>query len=668
MLDGVTVKGFRPAVKLTREGFSTVVEGTPIAMAGSAFDVLDQIPMVQKTGDNLQVFGKGTPIVYVNGRRLRDLSELESIKSQDVKNVEVITSPGAKYDATVQSVVKIYTKKAVGEGFGVDLVSYYCQSETWNTSHKVAMKYRKGAWEIYDQVGYTGGVSKSKAENIQTVFDNTNWSWRQKASTESHSEKLRNTFTMNVELAKDNFIGVRYKTDFLLNHHSSSDMPSVKDDNGDKEEFLTRHTSKENSPVAHQLNAYYAGKVKNWDINLDIDYVNSKSKTESEYFENSDKGVNRKVLPMNDIRNSLFASRLVFEAPLWKGTLSYGAEYTYVSRQDDYVEETGNVPTTYSTLKEANIMPFVEYSRMTPLGQLSLGARNENATFTYYNHGVKADDKSRSYSQWFPSLSFSTKIADVMTQLAFTGKTHRPSYRQLSNDIMYANYFTWQTGNPFLKPEYIYDVSLTAVWKKFVCYLCYKDVNDAIFYSGERTVRGDVPVTKIFFDNVDHWRLFVAYFNYTTNVGIWRPDVSLSLQKQFYTYNDGFIKRGLNKPIPYFDFRNNVTLSKDLIAYVSFAYQGKGNYQNMDENKDMVLLNVALTKTFMNGNLSVKIEGDDLFRGRCDGYLLYFPGMTIDNSNSYDSRCCAITVRYKFNQSKSKYKSQSTVDRELDRL
>ena len=82
----------------------------------------------------------------------------------------------------------------------------------------------------------------------------------------------------------------------------------------------------------------------------------------------------------------------------------------------------------------------------------------------------------------------------------------------------------------------------------------------------------------------------------------------------------------------------------------------------------MTVLNVSLTKTFMNDKLSVKIEGNDLFKSRRDGSLLYFPNMTLDNSNSYDSRYAGVTVRYKFNPSKSKYKSQSEVDRELKRL
>ena len=61
---------------------------------------------------------------------MRDGAELERLKSSDIKSVEVITNPGAKYNAAVKAVVKIRTKKVQGDGFGFDVRSSYYQSET----------------------------------------------------------------------------------------------------------------------------------------------------------------------------------------------------------------------------------------------------------------------------------------------------------------------------------------------------------------------------------------------------------------------------------------------------------------------------------------------------------------------------------------------------------
>ena len=50
---------------------------------------------------------------------MRDAAELERLKSSDIKSVEVISNPGSRYNAAVRAVVKIRTKKAVGDGFGL---------------------------------------------------------------------------------------------------------------------------------------------------------------------------------------------------------------------------------------------------------------------------------------------------------------------------------------------------------------------------------------------------------------------------------------------------------------------------------------------------------------------------------------------------------------------
>ena len=91
-LGEVVVKGNRPSYKLTSEGLQTHVQGTVLSIMGTAEDVLKHIPGLQKKNDVYEVFGKGSPIIYVNGRLLRDLSELDQLKSEDIKNVELITS------------------------------------------------------------------------------------------------------------------------------------------------------------------------------------------------------------------------------------------------------------------------------------------------------------------------------------------------------------------------------------------------------------------------------------------------------------------------------------------------------------------------------------------------------------------------------------------------
>ena len=142
MMKEVVVKGNAPLHKMTTEGLQTNIENTILSKLGTCEDVLAHVPGLTKKKDGYEVFGRGTPIIYINGRQMRDVTELERLKSSDIKSVEVISNPGSRYNAAVRAVVKIRTKKAVGDGFGFDVRSAYYQSENVDLSEQLNWKYR----------------------------------------------------------------------------------------------------------------------------------------------------------------------------------------------------------------------------------------------------------------------------------------------------------------------------------------------------------------------------------------------------------------------------------------------------------------------------------------------------------------------------------------------
>ena len=106
-LGEVVVKAHLPQYKKTHEGLLTNVAGTVLSKMGTAEDVLKHVPSIVKKKDGYEVVGKGTPIIYINGRKMQDISELDNIKSSDIKSVEVIQNPGATYDASVNAVISL---------------------------------------------------------------------------------------------------------------------------------------------------------------------------------------------------------------------------------------------------------------------------------------------------------------------------------------------------------------------------------------------------------------------------------------------------------------------------------------------------------------------------------------------------------------------------------
>ena len=137
MLQEVVVKSRLPVTRISGDALVTTVQGSVLADAGSAADVLARVPAVIRKDDSFEVFGKGAPLIYINGRKVRSADELEQLNSSDIRQVEVVTNPGARYDASVKSVIRIRTVKRKGDGFGFDVRSTYNYAEkrtTWTSS------------------------------------------------------------------------------------------------------------------------------------------------------------------------------------------------------------------------------------------------------------------------------------------------------------------------------------------------------------------------------------------------------------------------------------------------------------------------------------------------------------------------------------------------------
>ena len=118
LLGEVKIQGVRPTYRMVSGGVSIDVRSSGLAQASDALDVLCELPRVNVDGKGgISVSGKSTPLVYINHRLVRDAKELNRLKSREIKSVEVITSPGAKYDASASSVIRINTTKKVGEGW-----------------------------------------------------------------------------------------------------------------------------------------------------------------------------------------------------------------------------------------------------------------------------------------------------------------------------------------------------------------------------------------------------------------------------------------------------------------------------------------------------------------------------------------------------------------------
>ena len=168
MLEGAMVSAIIPKTKFTAEGIQTYVQGSVLENAGSANDVLSKTPGLIQGQNGLEVIGKGSPLVYINGHKVTDMGELERLQSNEIQSVEVITNPGSQYDATVRSVVRIRTIRRKGDGFGFSLNASDAQSLRWDKGNDpyaaVNANYRTGGLDFFAGINFDGNTARQLSD------------------------------------------------------------------------------------------------------------------------------------------------------------------------------------------------------------------------------------------------------------------------------------------------------------------------------------------------------------------------------------------------------------------------------------------------------------------------------------------------------------------------
>ena len=668
LLGEVVVQGQRPVHKLGKEGLLTTIDGTILCKMGTAEDVLRNIPGILSKSDGLEVFGKGKPLIYINNRLMRDASELNELKSQDIVSIEVISNPGAKYDASVQSVIRIKTRKPQGEGWGGHLRSSFFQSEISRTYSAFLWNYRRRGLDVFGTVSDFENGNYHKFHITQDVAADTLWHQDNQGHYKNNYNILRFILGINYMFNDKHSAGIRYNSNIRLNDKGKGNFAAdvtANDSFYDNLVNISREKTSHNMP--HSLNIYYNGEVGKTSIDFNADYYFTKTHTLELNNEESQEREDRVVTSSSNVRNELFAGKLVLSWPLWGGDLTMGCEAGYTHRNDEYFNPEQIVPSSETEVKEHNYSVFVEYSHMTPIGLLNGGLREEYASTDYYSQRNRMDGQSRHYNHLFPSLSLSTQVDDVKGIIGYAMKIRRPTYFELSNQVIYSNRFTWQSGNPYLKPTVINNVSIDLTWKFLSLNVGYSCFNDAVVQWG-RQVEGHGGTTLICQENIDKKEEFTARLTAAPQFGIWYPQLTIAMVKDWMKIPipDGFYSP--SQPIFVVQWDNNFKFTPTWTGSFDLNWQSKGDSENISTSSHQIDLYVSLSKTFFNDRLSLKVAGHDLLYHATPDVLVRFGELTLFQHRLTGSRYAELTVRYHFNWSRNKYKGTGAGNDEKNRL
>ena len=666
IVKGVVVKGDRPQYKMLSGGMEVAVEHTLLSKMANTFDVLSLLPRVSVNGQKISVFGKGTPIVYINNKRVNDNNEIVNITPDNIKSISVITSPGAEYDAEVESVIRIQTKERRANGFSLRADAYGKYNKWMSDYELISTSYQTKKFEIANSI-WTMGTHDGEDNNLITdiYLPDKHYYNDQLIHLDTNNRFLSEKLSADYSLNDSNSIGGSYRYYGMFKGRTNSVSRQDVLLNGMAQGSIDQNEVMKPSLSLHQADVYYVGKVGHVGVDFNATYYAVKNRRNDEGFEISKELGNQEVHSSNRQNSDMWAGKLVVNIPLWKGNMSVGTEMSKTDSHGTFLNEEQLVPSTKTDIHERNIAGFAQYGLVLNKWTVGLGVRYENIVRDYLSDGVKQDDVSRKYNNFFPNLSVSWNKGNWNWQLNVNEKIHRPSYRQLGNFMQYDNRFLYEGGNPTLQPEKVFNVETMMLYKWLNVSVGYKYLKDVMewtkyIYPGKEFAYN----TSL---NFDHKQLLYASVNVSPKFGIFRPTWGFNYNQQFFDTKKYGASKALSKPLLSCSLNNSFALSETMNAAISLN-ASTTHADGFLMMKSGYSVNLQFDKSFANRTWIIYLSANDIFKTAKERWTMYGLGAGTTKDCYNYTRNISLQVRYNFNAKRSKYKGTGAGNEEKSRL
>ncbi|MCH7403587.1 TonB-dependent receptor domain-containing protein [Belliella kenyensis] len=480
-LEEVTVQGQRQLIEEKVDRTIYNAENDRTTAGGDASDVLRRVPMLSVDLDgNVSMRGSSNILVLIDGKQsaivASNISDaLKQIPAEEIKSVEVITSPSAKYDAEgTGGVLNIITKKNNLQGASLN-VNTSAGLRGSNLGLNASLKRGKMGWTLggFGRAGYN---ILGSFENTQTLIasDGTTSLVQQQADTRNNMLFGRYNLGWDYEISKKDF----------LTASASIGLRNMRN----RQDGLFTETFQDDQLISALLSDVNTDNLSNT-VDVNFNYTRTFDIPQKEF---SISGLYSRNNNTNDFINSLYNGTFTDIISRVKNeNLGVNEEYTI---QLDYVTPVGNSKNQILEYGAKNILRRVtsDFAYFTATGTDGPFEKIEDATFsnqfTYdqnvtaayasYTLGlgndytlkgglryeytvIEADFRDSdlpaeipSYGVFVPSFNFGKKLSNGnMIKAAYNRRIQRPSLQFLNPNLNQANPRQQSQGNPLLDPE-----------------------------------------------------------------------------------------------------------------------------------------------------------------------------------------------------------------------
>ncbi len=678
-LQAFAVVGKKPFIETKADRTIINVDASPSNAGATAMDVLEKSPGITlDKDDNISLKGKQGVTIMIDGKptylSASQLSSyLKSLPASAIDQIEIMTNPSAKYDASGNSgIINIKTKKNKLKGFNGNVNLTHTQGVYPKPGGSLNLNYRNGKFNYFLNAGYSHWEGFQDMQIGRKYLDTDGKTINSIFS--QHSDMHFTNPELNVKFGMDYYLSQKTTLGFVVSGFRNTETDISQSDiqllapNYTLDSIVqspnTNKTKWKNGSA--NLNFRHTYDSSGRELSADLDYVRYSSISD-QYFDNLTYNPDMVLLDQSILTGHLpsainiYTFKTDYTRPLAKGyKLETGIKLSYVNTDNtaayyDLVNNVAEVDTTktnhflyHENINAAYVNMTKQYKKLTA----QIGVRLENTNYSGHQLGngvsvINQDSSfSRSYVNLFPTAFFSYDLNDKnQFTLNYGRRIDRPAYQDLNPFLFFLDQYTYQAGNPYLQPQYTQNVELGHSYRHWLNttlnYSYTKNFFTETFQqSGQATivrngnigsrqnagiaVSAQIPVAK-------WWNaMLYSNLNYNKFSGLlYGQDIDVSATTLLLNINNQF------------------TLPKGWGGEISGFYRTKG-VEGQVIVDPLGQASAAVSKKILNNKASIKASIRDIFYTNTPHGYINFQETEATFYNHRDSRVVALTFTWNF--------------------
>jgi len=677
-LSEVTIKAKKPFIEMKADKIVVNIEDSGINSGNSALEVLEKSPGVTVDKDNnISLRGKQGVLVTINGKNQYmsgdEISQLlETMPAENINSIEIIANPSAKYDAQGNSgIINIRLKKNENIGLNGSVNAGVRQGVNFTNNQGINFNYRSEKVNLYGSGSRYDWSSFQDLEiariipfqNGLTTFDLTS---HMNQSGISANYKLG----VDVSLGEMTTVGALAKYNGGTRDNTISSLTMIDGDNAPSYNVLNVESvdGSDRDQWSYNLNLRHLFDKKGTELSVDLDYSTydrlALSNYDNFYHDRNGENTEDPYYLRNDQNTiiDIMAGKADFSKTLAGGySLEAGAKISMVettndTRFEDLRNEVWTLQPnrTNSFIYQEDVMAaYVNLAKAFGKLNVQAGLRMEH-TESEGNSITLDNIIKRSYTDFFPSVSISHMLGQQHSlSYTYSRRLERPNYQSLNPFINYLDQYTFEKGNPFLNPQYTNSFGINyGLGRALFVSANYSETTDEMSEVIEQVSSENATFQT--YQNLDNSRSASLTIS---SPKVWSEQwTTRSSLTAFYNEFTSAIPSGVldnHSTAVNLYVSNQISLPKEIGLEISGNYTSPLKY-GLFEIDTQVGLDIAFTKSVMNGDGNIKIGLDDVFRSRNNTVVIKQDDIDTVVDQMRDTRRVKVNFTYRFGNKKVK--------------